>query len=109
MGEREGVRLSSHWPGFREGPGGVLRSNKVQAGTLGEHHLELMLTGGIRSGQFVARKTKTALEGGLGVILCVGETLEVCMLAAEEQGDLILKNALSNARATRPLTWSLDS
>ena len=29
--------------------------------------------------QFVARKTKTALDGGLGVILCVGETLEVCL------------------------------
>ncbi len=27
--------------------------------------------------QFIARKTKAALDGGLGVILCVGETLEV--------------------------------
>lgn len=28
--------------------------------------------------QFAASKTKAALDGGLGVILCVGETLEVC-------------------------------
>ena len=28
--------------------------------------------------QFVANKTKAALDGGLGVILCIGETLEVC-------------------------------
>lgn len=27
--------------------------------------------------QFIASKTKAALDGGLGVILCVGETLEV--------------------------------
>ena len=27
--------------------------------------------------QFVASKTKAALDGGLGVILCIGETLEV--------------------------------
>lgn len=30
--------------------------------------------------QFIARKTKAALDGGLGVILCVGETLEVLNL-----------------------------
>ena len=28
--------------------------------------------------QFVASKTKAALDGGLGVILCCGESLEVC-------------------------------
>lgn len=27
--------------------------------------------------QFIASKTKAALDGGLGVILCIGETLEV--------------------------------
>lgn len=29
------------------------------------------------SDQFIARKTKAAIEGGLSVILCIGETLEV--------------------------------
>lgn len=33
------------------------------------------------SNEFVARKTKTALDGGLGVILCCGETLEVRRVA----------------------------
>ena len=28
--------------------------------------------------QFVASKTKAALDGGLGVILCCGESLDVC-------------------------------
>lgn len=28
--------------------------------------------------KFVASKTKAALDGGLGVILCCGESLEVC-------------------------------
>ena len=32
--------------------------------------------------QFIANKTKTALESGLGVILCVGETLEVSLSSA---------------------------
>ena len=27
--------------------------------------------------KFVARKTEAALKGGLGVILCIGETLQV--------------------------------
>ena len=30
--------------------------------------------------QFIASKTKAALDGGLGVILCCGETLEVSNL-----------------------------
>lgn len=29
--------------------------------------------------KFIARKTQTALEGDLGVILCIGETLEVSL------------------------------
>jgi hypothetical protein len=29
--------------------------------------------------QFIARKTEAALAGGLGVILCIGESLEVCL------------------------------
>lgn len=36
-------------------------------------------------GQFIASKTKAALDGGLGVILCVGESLEVCV--AGKHGD----------------------
>ena len=39
--------------------------------------LRCILTDGIDGVQFIANKTKTALESGLGVILCVGETLEV--------------------------------
>ena len=34
------------------------------------------------SSQFIARKTKAALDGGLSVILCVGETLEVTKLVS---------------------------
>ena len=57
----------------------------------------------------MARKTKTALEGGLGVILCVGETLEVCILGVDEYEDRILRKPPSNERAIRPSPWSLAS
>lgn len=39
--------------------------------------LQEMSTNGDILMQFIASKTQAALDGGLGVILCVGETLEV--------------------------------
>lgn len=32
------------------------------------------------SDEFIARKVKSAVDGGLGVIFCIGETLEVCFV-----------------------------
>jgi hypothetical protein len=34
------------------------------------------------SDEFIARKVKSAVDGGLGVIFCIGETLEVCFVPA---------------------------
>ncbi|KAL8716914.1 MAG: hypothetical protein Q9181_008380, partial [Wetmoreana brouardii] len=52
---------------------------------------------------FIASKTKAALDGGLGVILCIGETLEV----KKSSGKASKTNAEeyhSNEKAARPLT-----
>ncbi|KAA6408641.1 MAG: triosephosphate isomerase [Lasallia pustulata] len=51
---------------------------------------------------FVARKTKTALEGGLGVILCVGETLE------QREGNKTIAVVTSQLKAVAEQTkdWS---
>lgn len=49
------------------------------------------------SDQFIASKTKAALEQGLNVILCIGESLEVCR-------DLFFLYSGSD-RVGRLLTW----
>lgn len=51
--------------------------------------------------QFIASKTQAALDGGLSVILCVGETLEVNEFPFGGNGGYRLRKC-SNEKATRP-------
>ncbi len=50
--------------------------------------------------QFIASKTQAALDGGLSVILCVGETLEVNEFPFGGDGGYRLRKC-SNEKATR--------
>jgi len=52
--------------------------------------------------QFVASKTKASLEGGLGVILCVGETLEE--REANKTIDVVTRQLTAVAKTTKD--WS---
>lgn len=53
--------------------------------TCSNNALKKTLADGYMSIQFIASKTKAALDGGLGVILCVGETLEVTTPSRENE------------------------
>ena len=46
---------------------------------VGWHSLIVRIASADFPQKFIASKTKAALDGGLGVILCVGETLEVSL------------------------------
>jgi len=54
------------------------------------------------SDQFVASKTKTALEGGLGVILCIGESLE--QREANKTSEVVLSQLAAVAKEVKD--WS---
>ena len=79
-----------HWeptrPLYRRGLAGDARSSSGSQGALVGHSERRQLFG--ETDEMVARRARAALEAGLGVIACVGETLE-----QRESGDteLVLK------------------
>ncbi|KAJ5120336.1 uncharacterized protein N7515_009724 [Penicillium bovifimosum] len=50
-----------------------LRDTKIDWAVIGHSERRVILK---ESDEFIARKTKAAIEGGVSVILCIGETLE---------------------------------
>ncbi|KAJ5279639.1 hypothetical protein N7478_005011 [Penicillium angulare] len=50
-----------------------LQDNKINWAVIGHSERRVILK---ETDEFVARKTKAAIEGGVSVILCIGETLE---------------------------------
>lgn len=52
-----------------------LKDTKINWTLVGHSERRVILK---ESDEFTARKVKSAVEGGLSVIFCIGETLEVC-------------------------------